>query len=115
MRISDWSSDVCSSDRATYAQAFDVQEPDYSLIASDPELFAQQMAYYKQATAQRDDLAQRSAYARQQAEQAEAQHREQAMRAEVAILTQEIPEWSDPAKRQEIGRASCRERVSQYV
>src|SRR3546814_20345784 len=90
-------------------------EPDYSLIASDPELFAQQMAYYKQATAQRDDLAQRSAYARQQAEQAEAQHREQAMRAEVAILTQEIPEWSDPAKRQEIGRASCRERVSQYV
>src|SRR3546814_10094476 len=90
MRISDWSSDVCSSD-------------------------LQQMAYYKQATAQRDDLAQRSAYARQQAEQAEAQHREQAMRAEVAILTQEIPEWSDPAKRQEIGRASCRERVSQYV
>src|SRR3546814_14164812 len=75
-------------------------EPDYSLIASDPELFAQQMAYYKQATAQRDDLAQRSAYARQQAEQAEAQHREQAMRAEVAILTQAIPEWSDPAKRQ---------------
>lgn len=86
----------------TYAQALEVPEPDYSLIATDPMAFAQQMAAYKQSTAQRDYLAQQSAEAIRQAEYITQQHSRQQQAADDAALTEAIPEWSDPAKRTEV-------------
>ncbi len=87
---------------AIYADALKPGEPDYSLLATDPQAFAEQMAYHKQLSAQHDAIMQRVAEARYQYEglsqevQAELQHRE------MAVLQREMPEWFDPAKRAEI-------------
>ncbi len=85
-----------------YAKAFEVQEPDYSLIATNPQAFAQQMAYYKQAQAEKDNLSQQSQAALRQAQQIEQQQEQQWEAEQQAILAREIPEWSDPVKRNEL-------------
>lgn len=86
----------------TYAQAFTPQRPDYSLLATDPQAYAHQMAMYEAATAQRDDLMQRAAQARQQAEQIEKAQLESFQREEGARIVQAIPDFSDPAKAQKL-------------
>lgn len=85
-----------------YAKAFEVQEPDYSLIATNPQAFAQQMAYYKQAEAEKAALSQQSQTAMRQAQQIEQQQQQQWEAEQQAILAREIPEWSDPVKRNEL-------------
>ncbi len=85
-----------------YAKAFEVQEPDYSLIATNPQAFAQQMAYYKQAEAEKSAMTQQSTEALRQAEAIEAQQQQQWEAEQQAILAREIPEWNDPAKRNEL-------------
>lgn len=86
----------------TYAKAFEPEEPDYSLITTDPQAFAQQMAEYKQMLAQRDTLAQQSAQARQHAETVEHQQAAQKQAAEEAYLAEAIPGWADVGKRTEL-------------
>lgn len=83
----------------TYAQALMPQRPDYGLIATDPQAYAHQMAIYEAATAQRNDLAQRAAQARQQAEQIEQQQVQALSRAEVQKIVEAIPDWTDATKR----------------
>jgi hypothetical protein len=85
-----------------YAKAFEVQEPDYSLIATNPQAFAQQMAYFKQAEAEKANLSQQSQAALRQAQQIEQQQQQQWEAEQQAILAREIPEWNDPAKRNEL-------------
>jgi len=81
-----------------YAKLFEPQEPDYSLIATNPEVFAEQMALYKQMTAHRDYLAKQSAEARQQAQAGEQAIRAQQQEAELQVLRRELPEMNDPEK-----------------
>lgn len=85
-----------------YAKAFEVSEPDYSLIATNPQAFAEQMAYFKQATAQRQQMEQQSLEAKRQAEQAEQHLSAQHQAEQEAILAREIPEWNDATKRSEL-------------
>jgi len=91
-----------ASELEQYAKAFEVQEPDYSLIATNPQAFAQQMAYYKQAEAEKAALSQQSEAAKRQALQIEQQQEQQWEAEQQAILAREIPEWNDPAKRNEL-------------
>lgn len=86
----------------TYAQALEVPEPDWSLITTDPQAFAQQMAASKQAEAQRNYLAQQAAQATRQAEQIDQHVAQQQQAEDDAALAEAIPEWSDPAKRTEV-------------
>ena len=80
------------------SQAFEPQEPDYSLLATDPQLFAQQMAQYKATEAHRNALAKQAAdaeaLANQNAQIAAAEKQKQ----DIAYLQAQVPEWRDPAK-----------------
>lgn len=91
-----------ASELEQYAKALEVQEPDYSLIATNPQAFAQQMAYYKQAEAEKAALAQQSQAAIRQAQQIEQAQQQQWEAEQQAILAREIPEWNDPVKRNEL-------------
>lgn len=91
-----------ASELEQYAKAFEVQEPDYSLIATNPQAFAQQMAYYKQAEAEKAALSQQSQSAMRQAQQIEQAQQQQWEAEQQAILAREIPEWNDPVKRNEL-------------
>ena len=91
-----------ASELEQYAKALEVQEPDYSLIATNPQAFAQQMAYYKQAEAEKAALTQQSAAAVRNAQAIEQQQQQQWEAEQQAILAREIPEWNDPAKRNEL-------------
>lgn len=91
-----------ASELEQYAKAFEVQEPDYSLIATNPQAFAQQMAYFKQAEAEKAALSQQSEAAMRQAQQIEQQQQQQWEAEQQAILAREIPEWNDPVKRNEL-------------
>ena len=79
-------------------QAFEVQEPDYSLLATDPAAFAQQLAQYKAVEAHRNALAKQAAdteaLANQNAQIAAAEKQKQ----DIAYLRAKMPEWNDPAK-----------------
>src|SRR3546814_1092640 len=86
MRISDWSSDVCSSDLAVASAGFEVDtaNDDRNVIIAKPRSPSKSYA----------DLS-----------------------AEAAVLMAkagEAVQWAGPVVRK-IGRASCRERVCQYV
>jgi hypothetical protein len=83
---------------AEYAKVFEPQEPDYSLIATDPQAFAEQVALQKQMAAHREYLTKQSADARQQAEANEQAILAQQHAQELQILRREIPELSDPEK-----------------
>lgn len=91
-----------ASELEQYAKALEVQEPDYSLIATNPQAFAQQMAYYKQAQAEQAALSQQSQAALRQAQQIEQAQQQQWEAEQQAILAREIPEWNDPVKRNEL-------------
>jgi hypothetical protein len=79
-----------------YAAAFEVPRPDYSLLATDPQAYAQEAALYEQAQAHRAQIAEQADHARQLAAQQKA-----AWQAHQTQLVQEaIPEWRDPAKLQ---------------
>ena len=86
----------------TYAATLAPQEPDYRLMATHPEYFAEEMAKFKTQMAQREYLSQQSAHARQQAEYLNQQQLAQQQQADDAELTRSIPEWSDPSKRTEV-------------
>src|SRR3546814_16626074 len=81
MRISDWSSDVCSSDLSSH------QEP----------------------TASRADDARRVPGARS------ARFFRERSRLHGGLRPESLPDRAVPQTAREIGRASCRERVCQYV
>src|SRR3546814_11265980 len=81
MRISDWSSDVCSSDRRTFSHG--------CIRVQDPPLLAEHV------------LAGIEGWSRE--------------RIEAAIASGERTIVTLPQPLPEIGRASCRERVCQYV
>jgi hypothetical protein len=83
---------------AEYAKVFEPQEPDYSLIATDPQAFAEQVAMQKQMAAHRDYLAKQSAEARLQAEQNQQAILAQQHAQELQILRRELPEMNDPEK-----------------
>src|SRR3546814_3033582 len=92
MRISDWSSDVCSSDLAGVTSALDFRQAESLLTQAETELAGLHLA-----KAQNDNF--------------------------LAVLTGgPLPAGlhapmplADQKSGQEIGRASCRERVCQYV
>jgi hypothetical protein len=88
-----------AAELAQYAKAFEVPEPDYSLLATNPQAFAEQLAYHKQSLAQRDQLAQQSADAMRQAEAAEREAVQRWEAKQVEILAREIPEWGDLTQR----------------
>lgn len=85
----------------SYAQALQPQRPDHGLIATNPAAYAQALAEYEQATAQRDYLAQQSANARRHADTVSQQQAAQQAQQDEALLTEMIPEYGDPAKRTE--------------
>jgi hypothetical protein len=86
---------------ATYAQALQPQRPDYSLIATNPAAYAQQMAEYEAAIAQRDYLTQQSTAATRQADTIAQQQAAYQAQQDEALLTELVPEYSDPVKRTE--------------
>lgn len=88
-----------------YADALKPQEPDYGLLATDPQAFAEQMAWYKQLSAQYENTMQRVQLARQQANQFDQQYQAEIAQREAAKLRAELPEWFDPAKQAEIQTA----------
>src|SRR3546814_14852235 len=109
MRISDWSSDVCSSD----LQYNDHFEPFY-LIASKAT-FGSLPAEDQKIIA---DVAQEMTLASMDAMQERDRRYLEALRdagIEVVILSKEELEAFARIAREELGRASCRERVCQYV
>src|SRR3546814_9919705 len=98
MRISDWSSDVCSSDLRDRTQA-QMQEREAALRAADSDL------------AQRRSSLTADAYAKARSElEAEVMDLQRSQQEERRRLDQRFSQGMA-----EIGRASCRERVCQYV
>lgn len=91
-----------AAELAQYAKAYEVADPDYSLLATNPQAFAEQLAYQKQATAQQQQMMQQAKQAEDQANALEKQRAEQWESEQQAILSREIPEWNDPVKRQEL-------------
>lgn len=85
-----------------FAQAFQPIEPDYSLLATDPQAYAEQVAYSKQQAAQYQYMMQQIGGLREQSQQFTAQQQAQTAQAEMAKLAASLPEWSDPAKRAEL-------------
>src|SRR3546814_11399057 len=116
MRISDWSSDVCSSDLAI--DAVSVKHH-----AEQRELFKRRRDLHR-GFAKLDPTAKdyRSASAKLADQAGEVAHDEVVLRSRIAaeLIATLTPEQiqqlkTDRAEREEIGRASCRERVCQYV
>src|SRR3546814_12167316 len=91
MRISDWSSDVCSSDLITAA-------PRLQTSPAGP-LAGPRRAFDKTLCAASCPIS----------------NLHRAMRPLHGLLSPEFPRQTPPATAVEIGRASCRERVCQYV
>lgn len=85
-----------------YASLLAPQAPDPLLLQQDPVAFYQLQAQYEQAKVQHQSMAQRSAQAREEAAWREQQAEAAQLQADMAILEQAIPEWSDVAKRQEL-------------
>ena len=85
-----------------YASLLAPQAPDPLLLQHDPVAFYQLQAQYEQAKAQHQNMAQRSVQAREEAAWREQQAEAAQLQADVAILEQAIPEWSDVSKRQEL-------------
>ena len=85
-----------------YAQAFQPIEPDYSLLATDPQAYAEQVAYSKQQSAQHQYMMQQVNALREQSQQFTQHQQMQTAQAELAKLSASLPEWNDPAKRAEL-------------
>src|SRR3546814_16930694 len=135
MRISDWSSDVCSSDLARAAADREVQEARRTLAVEKERLAKEAADYHSSATAETrrlvEEAEQRAAAAEQRASEATNQasaHRQQAQTESEALLTRarrEAEQIVASARRQsdsltatrqadEPGRESRRESMSQY-
>lgn len=86
-----------------YAQMFEPQRPDIRLLQSGDEqhraLYYQMDAEYRAQIAQRDEAQREADAARQQAEALEQQHIQAQRAQELALLSERIPEWSDPSQR----------------
>lgn len=80
-----------------YAQQLTVQEPDPSLIVSDPQTYAQQMQAYRYYTAQREQAQREAGQARAEAQHYEAAVEQQEQQREIATLREQFPEYLDPA------------------
>lgn len=84
-----------------YTRAIEPQRPDYSLLATDPQAYAQQAAAYEAATAQRNELAQHAEQASRQAQALQQQQMKAASEEFHSTLTQAWGEkWSDPKQRE---------------
>src|SRR3546814_13270177 len=93
MRISDWSSDVCSSDLHDHLFEPPHRGPQIGALGVDRGIVHQQLVLARaEALEDRRDVRLRRAIA-------------------VEIILHLVAEGADP----QIGRASCRERVGQYV
>lgn len=93
----------------TYAQQLETianarmpQEPDPMLIASNPEAYAQQMAYYKHSQAEHQQLMQHVQGLRQQAENDFTQQRQEWVKEQNSILADKVEGWTDDTKRAEL-------------
>lgn len=86
-----------------YSQMFNVQPPDIRLLQSgDPQhhaLYNEQDRQYRIATAQQHQLQQEAEQARQQAEALQQQSLRDHAEREFALLSERLPEWSDPSSR----------------
>lgn len=85
-----------------YASRIAPQPPSPELANSDPVRFIQLNAQYQAGMQQHNSMMQQAADARAQAGQREQLIAAQQHEAELAVLAQEIPEWSDEAKRHEL-------------
>ena len=81
-----------------YAAQLNVAEPDPSLIASNPALYAQQVNAYRHYSAQRDAAQRQADEARQQAQHYQAVIQQQEQEEFHQRLTTELPEFFDEAK-----------------
>jgi len=78
-----------------YAQMLDVAEPDPSLVATNPALYAQQMQAYRAYAAQRQAAQQQAQEAHQRAQQYQAAIQQQEQEAFHQRLSAELPEFFD--------------------
>lgn len=85
-----------------YQAMFQVEEPDVSLIVSNPHEYQRQLAIYKATTAQYQYLEQQKSQALQQAQAYEREQEERFEAEQRSILARELPEWNDPEQRQKI-------------
>lgn len=85
-----------------FASQFVPQAPDPSLASTDPVTFIQLNAQYQAALVQHQNLMQRAEQARSEAAYREQVAAAEQQEAELAVLAQQIPDWSDEAKRAEL-------------
>src|SRR3546814_13390655 len=118
MRISDWSSDVCSSDLNIPAASSPVEDP-AGIITSGTRLsnhshfsITEMVDRFERGMAHRRQLVAEAVTAKK-AREAAAQ--EQPAWLEPARVTSTSSQNPQPDRKSKIGRASCRERVCHYV
>src|SRR3546814_15889281 len=114
MRISDWSSDVCSSDLKGRGLGRALMERimSYAVKRGIGEVWGEVLADNARMLALCDELG----FDRAFAEDGIVHVRRQVARQREADQAAAVGRSSEaPAERPEIGRASCRERVCQYV
>ena len=85
-----------------YASRIAPQPPSPELANTDPVRFIQLNAQYQAGMQQHNSMMQQAADARDDAVEREKFVAAQQHQAELAVLAQEIPEWSDEAKRHEL-------------
>jgi hypothetical protein len=86
-----------------YAKMFEVPQPDLRLLNSqnpaDRDLYFQQEAQYRAAAAHRETANRQALEARQHAEALKQHERQVAQQEFAKVLSESIPEWSDPSAR----------------
>lgn len=85
-----------------YASRIAPQPPSPELAGTDPVLFIQLNAQYQAEMHQHNSMMQQAEYARAQAGERERMIAAEQYQADLAILAQQIPEWTDEAKRHEL-------------
>src|SRR3546814_12446340 len=117
MRISDWSSDVCSSDLAEFRNrsqdfidALDVDDVIAHLLVTEGFTSVDQVAYVPI-----EDLAEIEGFDEEVAGELQARARGFLEAENERLTTQRRELGVEDRLAEEIGRASCRERVCQYV
>lgn len=78
-----------------YARQLAVQEPDPGLVATDPQLYAQQMRAYRHYTAQREEAQRSAETARQEAQRAEQALEQREIEQMRSIIQDRFPEYLD--------------------
>src|SRR3546814_14761511 len=116
MRISDWSSDVCSSDRASPSACPSIRPAcaaSASAVCTSRALLPLRPRTWAWSTKSRTCCA--SKKSRKTASTGSIEHETQYDQAGQGREDQEGSRWPWYRLGPEIGRASCRERVGQYV